>query len=272
MLTIDTILTILCGVYMESSYNNNQFNRVYLDVSYAEKELAKSLGARWDARLKKWYILHSDDVDYFQILRWIPRVGKYNFRAQKYYILTTNRLCWKCKNDTKVHSFYLHNPEWLRCYSIRDIDDEYNKQINSIEDGVKVIFNEYISEYMVPCYITDDGKVYYWERNDNRKLDDCKYANKDFYVCANKVLRLNKYTIDNIKLHMNDYYLDNSKTAGYTYYMNHCEHCNAKQGDWFLHDDEWDGVFGIDNFGESALIKYKCYPLEIFLYANAWWY
>ena len=35
---------------MESS------NKIYLNVSYAEKDEAKSKGARWDANKKKWYI------------------------------------------------------------------------------------------------------------------------------------------------------------------------------------------------------------------------
>ena len=30
--------------------------RVYLSVPYEEKEEAKSLGAKWDALKKKWYV------------------------------------------------------------------------------------------------------------------------------------------------------------------------------------------------------------------------
>jgi hypothetical protein len=39
-----------------------------------------------------------------------------------------------------------------------------------------------------------------------------------------------------------------SRTAGITYYGNHCEHCDALQGDWYLHGPDgpfwpetWDG-------------------------------
>ena len=33
-----------------------QPNRLYLNVPYAEKDAAKELGARWDAKLKKWFV------------------------------------------------------------------------------------------------------------------------------------------------------------------------------------------------------------------------
>jgi Domain of unknown function (DUF5710) len=31
-------------------------NRVYLNVPYAEKDAAKQLGAKWDAKAKRWFI------------------------------------------------------------------------------------------------------------------------------------------------------------------------------------------------------------------------
>ena len=38
------------------SIKNNIFDaRIYLNVPYAEKEHAKSLGAKWDPKNKKWY-------------------------------------------------------------------------------------------------------------------------------------------------------------------------------------------------------------------------
>ncbi len=37
---------------------------------FAEKDAAKALGARWDAKLKVWYI--SDVQDLTPFLRWIP--------------------------------------------------------------------------------------------------------------------------------------------------------------------------------------------------------
>ena len=36
-------------------------DRVYLNVSYAKKEHAKALGAKWDSKKKKWYSMKMND-------------------------------------------------------------------------------------------------------------------------------------------------------------------------------------------------------------------
>ncbi len=45
-------------------------SRLYLDVPFAQKDQAKALGARWDARRKKWYI--PDGIDSVPFRRWSP--------------------------------------------------------------------------------------------------------------------------------------------------------------------------------------------------------
>lgn len=44
--------------------------QVYLVVPFAEKDEAKSLGARWDATKKSWYAPQNVDVTVFK--RWLP--------------------------------------------------------------------------------------------------------------------------------------------------------------------------------------------------------
>lgn len=44
--------------------------RHLLSVPYAEKDQAKSLGARWDQVLRRWYVPLSRDLDRFH--RWRP--------------------------------------------------------------------------------------------------------------------------------------------------------------------------------------------------------
>lgn len=39
--------------------------KTYLNVSYAEKDAAKALGARWDAATKKWYVPAGKDLALF---------------------------------------------------------------------------------------------------------------------------------------------------------------------------------------------------------------
>jgi hypothetical protein len=38
----------------------------YLNVSFADKEKAKSKGAKWDADKKKWYAPHGTDINVFK--------------------------------------------------------------------------------------------------------------------------------------------------------------------------------------------------------------
>jgi hypothetical protein len=47
--------------------------RINLKTPFAEKDAVKALGARWDAKLKVWYI--EDVADLVPFLRWIPAAG-----------------------------------------------------------------------------------------------------------------------------------------------------------------------------------------------------
>ena len=46
--------------------------RINLQTPFADKDKAKSLGARWDATQKVWYIV--DVVDLTPFMRWIPNL------------------------------------------------------------------------------------------------------------------------------------------------------------------------------------------------------
>lgn len=45
--------------------------RIDLNVPYAEKDLAKQLGALWDKEKRVWYV--PDGVDPLLLRRWLPR-------------------------------------------------------------------------------------------------------------------------------------------------------------------------------------------------------
>ena len=47
---------------------------VWLRVPYADKDLAKQAGARWDAKAKHWYALQDSKLQRF--FRWIPKGRK----------------------------------------------------------------------------------------------------------------------------------------------------------------------------------------------------
>lgn len=44
--------------------------RVNLNVPYAEKDIAKKLGARWDGQGRRWYVENMENLKPF--LRWMP--------------------------------------------------------------------------------------------------------------------------------------------------------------------------------------------------------
>lgn len=47
--------------------------RINLLTPFAEKDAAKALGARWDAKTKNWYVV--DVADLTPFLRWMPPVA-----------------------------------------------------------------------------------------------------------------------------------------------------------------------------------------------------
>lgn len=63
----------------------------YLDVPFPEKDTAKSLGARWDQQVKKWYVPEGVSLDQFQ--QWLPAFM---------YIVLAKQECWKCHKETKL--------------------------------------------------------------------------------------------------------------------------------------------------------------------------
>jgi hypothetical protein len=43
--------------------------RVYLDVPYSDKDLAKRRGAKWDAQRKRWYVMSTPDLS--SVWKWV---------------------------------------------------------------------------------------------------------------------------------------------------------------------------------------------------------
>lgn len=53
--------------------------RIYLDVPYEEKEDAKKLGARWDRKVKSWFVREGADLE--AVSKWMPKEGEEKSRA-----------------------------------------------------------------------------------------------------------------------------------------------------------------------------------------------
>lgn len=71
---------------------------ILLNVPYAEKNLTKQQGAKWNPQLKSWYI---DDVSKISaVSKWL---GKCNIICETLYLLKKKQTCWKCRKNTAVY-------------------------------------------------------------------------------------------------------------------------------------------------------------------------
>lgn len=190
--------------------------RLYLNVSYIEKDEAKELGARWDSKKKLWYFtIHDNTTEKYieKISKWL----KYEIIICGLYVVESKRICHKCGKETTVialgcNSFYeAQDLEFVNHYDAHpavlylfynftedDIPAEYLKYI--IENyPVKTMFsyyseNEYFANYCEHCR-TIQGNNYIYVDSDNgiNPFDDTvednikhiKFKKLDNNVCLN---------------------------------------------------------------------------------------
>ena len=102
--------------------------KIYLNVPYNEKEQAKSLGARWDAKVKKWFF-HGAVSEFSKFGKWIADGYEQTLIVYEcFHIIESLRTCFKCGENTRVigfgireHSILMDNDD--DTYSIDDPDD-----------------------------------------------------------------------------------------------------------------------------------------------------
>ena len=110
--------------------------RLFLNVPYEDKNIVKALGARWNPKIKKWYITGGNE-NYELFAKWILGNRDEAIIANEYlHIIETVRECWKCHKQTRVIG--LGVGECVRIY--RDFDDsiEYEVYEDYIEPGAEV--------------------------------------------------------------------------------------------------------------------------------------
>lgn len=76
---------------------------VILNVNFNEKDIAKSLGARWSQLLKKWYVPEGPDLSLFE--RWLPDEDgmSYSYALGRLYLVQASERCWRCATATSVY-------------------------------------------------------------------------------------------------------------------------------------------------------------------------
>lgn len=198
-----------------------------LEVPYQEKELAKALGARWDARRKVWYVINLDDLTPFA--KWLPQPARLNHRADSYVLLESRRDCWKCERPTRVFGFAIPSGHEQLEKSQPDLESPGDDDYDACLEGLDAM---------------------HWVAQDAPAV--LSYL---IHICDAALSRMHSLTMR--------YRKDLSGVTGTRYFMNHCEHCDAKLGD-FETIEEFDAPLRpIGTESTSRLVRYPMNePLE----------
>lgn len=200
--------------------------RLFLNVPYEEKDEAKDLGAKWNPRVKKWYI-DTKAGEYNNFLRWILGDMEEAVIAKDFiYIIEGERKCWMCRHLTKVIALGIGECSYI----FRPEDNPQDVCIESYD-------NQNIQLHI--------GLV---DEQDEIPPKLLKYLQKNYSVRE-----------------------DYSKTAG-NCFANHCDHCGALQGNWYLFDEPdspftpW--VDGYKLIRKLSKLKIKGIPIKDNLQLN----
>ncbi|MCL2592627.1 MAG: DUF5710 domain-containing protein [Defluviitaleaceae bacterium] len=116
--------------------------KIYLNVPYAEKDSAKSIGACWDAKIKKWYF--EGPIEAFSKFgKWIAEGREQTLIIfENFCIIEALRMCFRCNKKTRVIGFGVWDHSWLidednGTYSIKDFED-----YPEMEDDIHLAWTE----------------------------------------------------------------------------------------------------------------------------------
>lgn len=179
---------------------------IYLNVPYSEKNIVKERGAKWDPKEKKWFV--KNRKDYSKFLPWLITTDEFEhfdipILVDYFYIIEGMDLCWKCKQPTKVIGF-ADGPY----FNISIVDGACEHFTREYYMG-----NQYIEEGLIPSV-------------SEIMQDDDIQVKEGFSIWPNSLLEVLK------KLY--NYHYGYSHTLKSNCYANHCQHCDALQGNHFL--------------------------------------
>lgn len=181
-----------------------------LNVPYKDKENAKSLGAKWNKELKKWYI--EDRNQYLKLREWFNNKDAEFIIFNKLYLATSDRECFKCKNINKVVALAIRD---YVIFDESDEDDDYDYDYEIIDDG-DINFISYIESIPLKlatylknkyCFYRDYSKFIqsYYFANHCRKCGVIQGDNylqfepsEPFFICSEECAE--KITLYEIKL------------------------------------------------------------------------
>lgn len=165
-----------------------------LNVPYNEKDDAKSLGARWNPTVKKWYV--KNKKDYYKFIRWIEPYGNMVI-IDELYLIEGVKKCFRCGKDTRVIGFGIDKH--------LSIDGLFEIENNNYDDNeIKEILYDKMLE-----------------------------INQDDIHIVGPIDPIPEPLMEYIQNKYN-YKLRYSKTTHISSICNCCDNCDVLQGDFFL--------------------------------------
>lgn len=147
---------------------------LYLNVPYSEKDEAKRLGARWNAKVKKWYV----DVPrekYVSFAKWILRDTHQAVIATEYlHIIEGAQTCWKCGGQTRVIGLGIG--EYVQLYGEQG-DYDYEIAEDYVDPGEEVHLAWTADESEIPPKL-----LRYLKENYSVKTSYSKTMNADCFA------------------------------------------------------------------------------------------
>ena len=200
---------------------------LYLHVPYDEKDIAKKLGAVWKPERKQWAVISRND--YYKFSRWFidtdePYIPEsIMILVDHFYLIEGVQKCWRCKKDTRVIGIGI---------------------------GPHIVLDAY--DY---CYEDDDGD---FVLSPELTPPVPEIVNEEIHIAEN-IEPWPPGLLEYLKREYN-YHYGFSKTLNGKCYANHCQSCNALQGNFFLFH-EVNTPFGIDS--PKAAEKLKIYKVDL---------
>lgn len=171
--------------------------RMDLNVPYAEKDEAKALGARWDPQKKTWYI--PEGVEIGMLKKWLP---------------------------PPVHAGLEHKPEFR-------IRSPFYYIAESLSHCWKCSARSPVFSFILP---EEHEEFRFFEDEDFKvSYDMGEWQTHGYRGTVSNVRDMSTQVTSQIRRFTQDFKLAYSRAAGTGYFMNHCQHCTAKLGDFFMH-------------------------------------
>lgn len=196
--------------------------RIDLDVPYSQKDEAKSLGARWDPKAKVWYV--PDGVEVGPLAQWLPKV-----------------------DESGLEHEHEHEPEFC-------VRSPYYYVLESLSGCWKCNAMTRVFSFKLP----EEHEEFQSFEDDEEEFAPTRglgeWQSHGLRGTVSNVHSLSPRVRKQIRRFTERFKLAYSKTAGSQYFMNHCQHCGAKLGDFFMHDEPGGAFFPTSTEQASKMI------------------